>query len=205
MKKIVLLVLMAGLVQFSQAQIKFGVTGGLNVSKAKLSNIDEDKYNIVENDAGLGYHFGLFLRLGEDNLSLQSELVYTKLSGDVAIDDKEDGYRGTEYLSQSFQKIDIPILIGKKVGPIRFHVGPVASFLLDADFGFDQLDQIKEKAKPATWGYQAGAGVDFNKLSFDVRYEGSLSKWGESVTIGSESFAFDQRNPSWIFALSYAF
>lgn len=44
------------------------------------------------------------------------------------------------------------------------------------------LDGFKSNYKGATYGYQAGIGFDFSKLSFDVRHEGNFSKYGDHIT-----------------------
>ena len=61
--------------------------------------------------------------------------------------------------------------------------------------------------KGATFGYQAGIGLDlFKKLTIDARYGGSLSeKFGDAVTIGGQTFALDQRQPSFIVSLGLMF
>ncbi len=59
--------------------------------------------------------------------------------------------------------------------------------------------------KGMTWGFQAGLGVDVSKISMDVRYEGSLSALGESVTIGGESLTWMRRPSQWIFSVGFWF
>jgi hypothetical protein len=61
--------------------------------------------------------------------------------------------------------------------------------------------------KGATFGYQAGVGIDLlKKLTLDVRYGGSLSgKFGDSVTIGSQTFKIDSRQPSLILSVGLMF
>ena len=56
-----------------------------------------------------------------------------------------------------------------------------------------------------TWGFQAGLGVDVSKFSLDVRYEGSLSKLGESFSVGGNDFALDARPTQWIISLGFWF
>ncbi|GAH15956.1 unnamed protein product, partial [marine sediment metagenome] len=52
----------------------------------------------------------------------------------------------------------------------------------------------EEKYKSATFGYQAGVGIDIlKKVTFDFRYEGNLNKLGDGMTIGGEDFNFDSR------------
>ena len=57
--------------------------------------------------------------------------------------------------------------------------------------------------KGATYGYQAGIGFDFSKLSFDVRHEGNFSKYGDHITFFDEKFAFDKKATRLVASLSY--
>jgi opacity protein-like surface antigen len=57
-----------------------------------------------------------------------------------------------------------------------------------------------------TWGFQAGIGIDvFKKLAVDARYEGSLSKYGDSFNVGGTDHNFDARPSQWIIALGWWF
>jgi hypothetical protein len=58
-----------------------------------------------------------------------------------------------------------------------------------------------------TFGYQAGVGVDiFNTLTLDARYGGSLSKeFGDAVSIGSQTFNLDSRQPQFIISVGIMF
>ena len=52
-----------------------------------------------------------------------------------------------------------------------------------------------------SWGFQAGIGLDISKLSLDARYEGSLSRLGESFSVGGADFPLDARPSQWIISL----
>jgi hypothetical protein len=103
--------------------------------------------------------------------------------------------------------LEIPILVGFKLGPLRINAGPSAAIqigspkALIADPNFDKM------YKGATFGYQAGVGLDiFKTLALDVRYGGSLSgKFGDAVTVGSQSFKLDSRQPSLILSVGLMF
>ncbi len=64
---------------------------------------------------------------------------------------------------------------------------------------------IEGAYKGMTFGYQAGIGFELGALLLDVKYEGSLSQFGESITIGGEEFKFDQRLSQVIFSLGFLF
>jgi opacity protein-like surface antigen len=46
------------------------------------------------------------------------------------------------------------------------------------------LENFDAAVKGASWGYQAGLGIDLlKKLTFDARYEGSLSDFSNDITL----------------------
>ena len=60
--------------------------------------------------------------------------------------------------------------------------------------------------KRVTLGYQAGVGIDLlKKLTFDLRYEGSLNQFGDEITILGETFPLDDRTGAIIFHVGYIF
>ncbi len=72
-----------------------------------------------------------------------------------------DGQPVDELLQQKFTKLNIPVLLGFKLGPLRINAGPAASILLPEPT--DMIDIATYKK--ATFGYQAGVGLDlFKKL-----------------------------------------
>ena len=60
--------------------------------------------------------------------------------------------------------------------------------------------------KGAVYGYQAGAGIDIGKLTLDIRYAGSLGeKYGDSVTIGGQTFKLDYGQSSLLLSIGWMF
>ena len=108
----------------------------------------------------------------------------------------------TEVLNVNFSRIDIPLLVGVKFGPARINVGPVGSFVLKETTDLTAIEpDFTLFTKSMTWGFQAGIGIDVSKISLDARYEGSLSKLGETFSVGGSEFALDARPSQWIISL----
>ena len=103
-------------------------------------------------------------------------------------------------------------MIGWKFGPARVGLGPVASVMLSEKDGLkDKItditdDTVDNNLKKAVFGYQVGVGLDIFKFAtVDLKYEGNLSKLGESLAIAGQDFTFDQRNPQIILSLGIFF
>lgn len=195
--------------------IRFGIKGGVSSSTVKFNNtywnnvetLEGTKNLLVEQgDAKLGLHIGLFGRIQAFGVFIQPEFLFTQTQGEFVF--SEEGSTYQKVASQKFNKIDIPVLVGWKIGPARLGVGPVASILLSENSDYKKLtaQSAENEVKTATFGYQIGAGLDILKFAtLDVRYEGNLSKFGEGVKLGNSSYNFDQRNPQWIFSLGLFF
>ncbi|HPF93023.1 MAG TPA: porin family protein [Tenuifilaceae bacterium] len=211
----ILVVSLAANAQF----LRFGVKGGVSSSTVKIdkttfSTIDDAETFVVEQgNSKMGLHFGLFGRVQVLGFYVQPELLFTQSKGEVVLTDITNSESPIKSIrDQKFNKIDIPVMVGWKIGPARLGLGPVASIMLSEQDGLkDELadatnESVESNFKNATFGYQVGAGLDIFKFAtLDVKYEGNLSKLGEGVNIAGKPYTFDQRNPQWIFSLGIFF
>ncbi len=190
----------------------FGVKGGLNFSKLKFDEIKSlnaggHNYSLQCDDAFVGFHLGLQTRINLFNAFIQPELVFNTSGGKVLVSELSGGATFKDVKSIKYNKIDLPILVGIKLGPIRVGAGPVASAILSSSSELDDIiPDLKTVSKGATIGYQLGAGVDlFKHLTIDYRYEGGLSKWGDELTVGGNNYAFDSRSNMHLISLGVMF
>jgi hypothetical protein len=206
----------------AEAQIKFGVKGGLSSSqvsidkKIDLSSIEDasiDGLELKDKNPKLGFHAGGFMQYTLGTFYLQPEVLFVLSGGEVEITKFENGQViGKEIANQRFNRLDIPIVGGMKLGPARLGLGPVASFNLKSN---DQLKKIieneidfdaEEQFANATWAFQLDAGINvFGTLVLDVKYEFGLSNLGKGVEIDGENFNFSQRNNQVILSVGYLF
>jgi len=210
MKKLIL-VLIASMFIFtmSNAQLfNYGIKAGIGFSSLKIEDItgiDDgfDVYDLITGDGVMGYHVGLQTSINLAILTIQPELYFN--AGGGTVEQVVDG-GATEILDVKFNRIDIPILLGVKLGPARINVGPVGSFVISETTDLTEIEPDFELFTSAmTWGFQAGLGLNISKLSIDARYEGSLSALGETLSVGGADFALDARPSQWIISLGYWF
>lgn len=190
----------------SYAQIRFGIRGGVNSSTFKANEVinNTDGFKITyPKDTRLGFHFGLISQIKLFNVFIQPEMLLTTNKNSVSVEDLNAGT--TKILDQTFNKLDIPILAGMKFGPAKIELGPVASFLLKNKTDLLESATYKEIYNKATFGYQAGVGLEVSKLTVDFKYEGNLSKLGSSVEIGGHTFSSDSRIHQFIVSVGLFF
>ena len=201
MKKVLLAILLVvGISQYSEAQVQFGIKAGVNYNSDSFSDVSNDVFNGAESRTG--YHAGIWLRakLPVVGLYLRPELVYTELSNNVNYDNNVV-QRQTDY---SFRKIDVPVLLGKKIFGIgNVFAGPSFQYILSSDFGLNDLTEVS--TNEFSLGIQMGFGIEFGRLGVDVRWERGLSK-NETVFVDnniSSNINFDTRVNQIIFGLAY--
>ena len=162
MKKTLFLtvMLLTGLTAMAQSGSGFGIKGGLNY--AGNGNYFDSTRDAFENpDKNLGYHFGIFGKLG-DKIYVRPELVYTSITS---------GYDDGDF---KMKKLDAPVLLGLKViGPLHVFAGPAFQYILDTDFDGVTLGDVENDFSV---GLNIGAGVNLGKLGIDLRYERGFSE-----------------------------
>ena len=162
MKKLsCLLVLLTTTLQFTIAQSGsgFGIKAGLNYN-ANGDYIDSFNSNIENPDRNIGYHFGIFGKLG-NKVYFKPELVYTKTKSDYDSGDFD------------MQKLDAPLLVGIKVlGPVSVFAGPSLQYIIDSEFENIDIDDVENDFSV---GLNFGIGLNIDKLGIDLRYERGFS------------------------------
>ncbi|HER07439.1 MAG TPA: PorT family protein [Bacteroides sp.] len=198
------------LFQPSDAQIfQYGVKAGIGFSSLRFDDINgindgTQVYNLVTGSAVMGYHLGVQTRVKVAMAYLQPELYFITGGGTV---EQVITSGVTAALDVKFSRLDVPLLVGVKLGPARLNLGPVGSFVLSESNELEKLvPDYRVFSKAMTWGFQAGIGVDLlKKISLDARYEGSLSRLGENLTIGGSEFPLDARPRQWLISLGIWF
>ncbi len=143
---------------YAQVNIDFGIKAGLNYS-VNGDFIQSVNNNTLSPDRAIGYHAGLFSKIGR-KIYLKPEVFYTKTSSDY----KDDIFET--------QKIDAPILLGVKCfGPISIFAGPAFQYIIDSKFEDLTVSDLENEFSV---GVNFGVGIQIKKISIDLRYERGL-------------------------------
>ena len=192
--------------------INFGVKAGVNFSNLKFDDIQDIEanariYNLTTDESFMGFHVGLMTRINITSAYIQPELYLNTAGANVYIEEVVSGTNIESVRQIKYNKIDLPVMVGYKFGPVRINAGPVASVVLsqDSEIG-DIIPELETLSKSATFGYQAGAGLDlFEFLTIDYRFEGGLSKWGDKFSVGGTDYPFDSRTNIHLISLGIMF
>ena len=154
------LLLLTGLSSMAQSGQGFGIKGGLNYA-GNGNYFDSARDAYEDPDKNLGYHLGIYGKIGE-KIYLRPELVYTSI---------KSGYDDGDF---KMKKLDAPVLLGVNViGPLNLFAGPAFQYILDTDFDGVTLGDVENNF---TVGLNIGAGVNLGKLGLDLRYERGFSE-----------------------------
>ena len=199
MKKIILIICLTfALSQTSSAQLAFGLKGGVNYNSESIEATSQDVFTGAKSKTG--YHAGIWLRfkIPVVGFYIRPELVYTNIENEVL-------YKKTNNrTSYSFQKIDIPVLFGKKIfGVGNVFIGPSFQYILGSDFSINEIPNVEVDS--FTVGLQFGAGIELGKFGVDVRWErgfnGIESTFLDVAT--NTNITFDTRVNQIIVGISY--
>ncbi|MBC7745809.1 MAG: PorT family protein [Flavobacterium sp.] len=156
-----------------------GIKGGVNYSELKSKSSFTDKNSI------LGYQFGIWTRIGGAGLYLQPEAYLGTKGGKIPIIFQTGGNEVEANGEIKFTTLDVPLLIGTKIGAnklnLRFMAGPVLSVIVDKKTTINDAYTSIQDYKNQALGLQGGAGVDLGSLSVDLRYEAGLTNISKST------------------------
>ncbi len=210
MKKLLIVIVVSLFaIQVADAQLfKYGLKRGIGLSNLSFSDVTgiedgNDVYNLVTGDAVTGFQIGAQTRIKIAMFFVQPEL-YFNAGGATVEQVYENG--PTELLNIKYNSIDLPVLLGVKLGPVRLMLGPSGSYVMKEENDLTSLDpDYSLLSSSMTWGWQGGIGVDLSKFTIDLRYEGSLSKFAESITIDGRDYILDARPNQILISLGYWF
>ncbi len=138
-----------------------GIKAGLNYN-ANGKYIESINTNADNPDRNIGYHIGLFGKIGDPRLYFKPEIVYTATKSDYSDEDFK------------MQKLDAPLLVGTRIlGPISVFGGPSLQYILNSDFGDTSINDIKNDFSV---GLNFGVGFNLDRVGIDLRYERGFSK-----------------------------
>ena len=153
-------------------------------------------------DANYGIHGGIVIRaLIKKKFLIQPEVLFNSNSVDYKVTELDNL---TEQIkTEKFQYLDIPILLGVKLGPLRLMAGPEGHIFINNTSELTDFSTYKDKFDDMTISWLGGAGLDIWNLMLDVRYEGGLQRFGDHIRFGNQQFDFADRPSRWTFSVGF--
>ncbi|MBI1223944.1 MAG: outer membrane beta-barrel protein [Bacteroidetes bacterium] len=207
MKRIILIVttICCALVFQANAQIRYGIQGGLSSSQLNRETIQANGVSLAIKDANYGFHIGVFGRAKlTKHLYLQPEANFNSSSVDFQVTDFSDNLMN-KVLTEKYRYLDIPFMLGYKLGPLRMEAGPTGHVYVASKSELGQIDGYERRFNNFNLGYQAGFGLDLWKLMITLRHEGNFQRFGDHMSIGGQDINFSQRPSRWVATVGYSF
>jgi hypothetical protein len=208
MKKILITTILLYIIACTgYSQVRFGLRGGVNWNYVKADDILLEDNTIrltIPSKSNLGYHLGFISQIQLFNLFVQPELLFTANKNDVILKDANT-LENTGFAEQKIYRLDIPVMAGIKIKSFKIQAGPIGTIILGTKSNLVDISNYEQKFKTLTYGYQAGIGIDFPRITLDLKYEGKLSKFGDKLTFGNQTFNFDQRSSQIVFGVGLFF
>lgn len=186
----------------AQAQVKFGLKGGLNVTNMSLNS------EVFDADNQTGFFIGPTVKftLPIVGLGIDASALYDQRDAKVKVED-EDGSVESKIKNQS---INIPINLRYGVG-----LGSTASLFLFAgpQFGFNVGDKDQKITESSTWSVKNsnfslnfGAGVTLlSHLQLTANYNVVCGKTSDATIEQLTNKEVRSRANAWQIALAYYF
>lgn len=179
----------------ASAELKFGVVGGLNLSKMSFSGGDK---GLLSSDNRCGWYIGP---------KAQFTLPLIGLGLDASIQYSQRRLNSSEYEfsdSQTYKSIEVPINVRYTIGlsslvSIYGATGPQFGFNCDKSL-FRDMD-ISVKDANVTWNVGVGLTL-LNHLQVGAGYNFGIGKWAESK---DPDFDLSAKANTWQVQVAYLF
>lgn len=205
MKNLFLAIICLAFATTAQAQFfSLGLKGGLNTQVNHPDDFTvgsgDTSFNFGLDGRKFGTQFGMYMRFGK-RIFIQPEVLFNSNRSDFRIGESS---AGEVIKNEKYQYLDFPLLLGAKLGPVRFQAGPVGHYFLNSRSELVDFKGYEARFKQMTWGWQGGLNVGFKRISLDFRYEGNFSKQGDHITFFGNQYQFSDAPARFIVGLNFA-
>lgn len=194
----------------SFSQFELGLRAGVSSTdlspESILLNDGETTTELSIREAKYGFHFGLSTRISIANIFIEPSFLFNSNTVDYNIDEQifDTGIIST-IKSETYNNLDIPLMVGLKIGFLRIQGGPVAHIFINSASELTDIKGYSQKFQDATYGVQGGIGLDIWKIRFDLNYETNLSHFGGDIDVNGNPYQFDQRPARMIASIGLRF
>jgi hypothetical protein len=164
-KKVFLsVVIMACYLSHINAQVHFGIKGGINFENFNYKDAKKE----LTIDQSIGWQAGILLQFKAPvvGIGVQPELLYTVLHAKVSDATANDVSNSINYL-----EVPLNLMWSFNLAIMRPFImaGPYFSYAIHIDG-----DELKDRIDRFDWGVGIGGGIEIRKIQFGARYTWGL-------------------------------
>jgi Outer membrane protein beta-barrel domain len=198
MKKLIFFSLLACLALSLQAQVRIGFKAGLSSQDVKVEDLNVtsggvNRLRLQLEDANYGINFGLVIRAEFDNFFVQPEANFNSNSVDFKLQDFGRPNSAVQAIRESYQYLDIPLMLGWRLGPLRIQGGPEGHLFVNSSSDLFDVGNYDQNFDNFTVGFIGGVGLDLWNLMVDLRYQGNFQRFGNHINFFGTQYQFSQR------------
>lgn len=165
---LVMIMMIASVGAFAQAQLAIGVKGGLNF--AKLDMEDASTKNRT------GFHGGAFALIKLTKIGIQPEIIFSQQGSKLKIDGED--------VKSNFSYVNIPVMLKLYlIAGLNLQAGPQFGFLTNAKIDGEDVKDFYKKSDVSV-GLGAGWDLPFG-LTVDARYNLGVSKIEDDAALAA--------------------
>ncbi len=195
----------------AKAQLSIGLKGGLNTTsiapeELEILNLDDAKqFGVSVKDADYGMHFGLYIQGQMGKFIFRPEFLFNSNKVNYKVQEFGIGNIVETVKSETYQYLDIPVMMGAKLGALRLMGGPVGHVFINSKSELTDLSGYAQKFNSMTYGYQLGLGLDAGRFSIDGRYEGNFNKAADHFTFFNHDYHYSTSPSRFLVSLGFRF
>lgn len=209
MKKTFLIIIL-GLISAGAtfAQFEVGLRLGMssqnvNTKELTLQSTTLNGLKISLGEASYGYQFGLFTQVKFGSFTIGPEIILNSNSYEYKLQEFNEDGGVTKIISDSYQYLDVPILFGLKLGPLRAYAGPEVHYFVNSFSNLASENGFSEQIDKLNYGVIAGAGLNVGKLRLDLRYEMNFNNFEDHILFNGQGIDFNTDDSRVTFSLGY--
>lgn len=209
MKKLLLVISALLVSQIMMAQgLKFGPRVAISSNSIKASDLvvtssaaaQDLKLSLQEGNSKL--QLGVFARLELLGLYVQPELLFSTNKIQYAW---EDAVNGSTTRTEKYTQLDIPVIAGIKIGPIRVQGGPVYQMNFGSASDLVDVDNFMREFETADLDIRAGVGVDIGPLIIDVTYQIPMGDTKDILVVDGINYEINTQKAHLVGSVGFAF
>lgn len=211
MKKYWFLLAALSLTFAGQAQLRLGIKAGLSTTDVKAEELDlldqggAKRLGLALKDAKYGVQVGLALQANIGSFVLQPEFNFNSNTVEWSVTDVNNPGIINQVFKEKYQYLDIPLMLGFRIGPLRLQAGPEGHVFLNSTSDLFKFDEYEQNFSNLTVGWLGGAGLDLWNLALDLRYQGNFNKFGDHIRFAGRDYEFSNTPARWMGSVTWFF
>ena len=197
-KKITIALFLIGATFTMNAQSHWGIKGSVifNSNGELVQETGDNISDLIENkgDSGSGFNVGAYGEIDLLVVYIRPELLYSQSTSDYTINNETSQFK--------MSSMDLPVLVGLKLGPLKLFAGPAFRYIINTELEGLEYEDINSDV---TVGLNAGIAIQLGRLGIDLTYDRAFSD-NEADFINentNETYNLDTRPQQFKIGVSY--